>query len=60
MAPAPGIDGAMVVSSTNREEEEPPLDEVTAIGLDLAKNVFRVHGNDASGGVVIRKQPRRR
>ncbi len=36
------------------------MNEVTTIGLDLAKNVFQVHGVDASGGVVIRKPLRRR
>jgi transposase len=30
------------------------------IGLDLAKNVFQVHGIDASGKVVVRRQLRRR
>jgi hypothetical protein len=29
--------------------------DVSAIGLDLAKNVFQLHGVDASGKVVIRK-----
>ncbi len=33
--------------------------EVSTIGLDLAKNVFQVHGVDASGRVVIRKAIRR-
>jgi transposase len=33
--------------------------EVRTIGLDLAKNVFQVHGADASGAVVFRKQLRR-
>ena len=33
--------------------------EVTTIGLDIAKNVFQVHGVDASGEVVIRRQLRR-
>ena len=36
------------------------MNEVITIGLDLAKNVFQVHGVDASGEVVIRKQLRRR
>ncbi len=36
------------------------MKEVTTIGLDLAKNVFQVHGVDASGEVVIRKRLRRR
>ena len=36
------------------------MNEVITIGLDLAKNVFQVHGVDAEGNVVIRKQLRRR
>ena len=35
------------------------MSEVSVIGLDLAKHVFQVHGADASGQVVIRKQLRR-
>jgi transposase len=34
--------------------------QVTTIGLDLAKNVFQVHGIDAAEQVVVRKQLRRR
>ena len=33
--------------------------QVTTIGLDIAKNVFQVHGIDAAEKVVIRKQLRR-
>jgi transposase len=33
--------------------------EVSTIGADLAKNVFRVHGADASGAVLFRKKLRR-
>jgi transposase len=33
--------------------------QVTTIGLDLAKQVFQVHGIDAQGNVVIRKALRR-
>lgn len=33
--------------------------EITTIGLDLAKNVFQVHGIDAAGVVVVRKALRR-
>jgi len=36
------------------------MSEVTTIGIDLAKNVFQVHGVDASGQAVIGKQLRRR
>jgi len=35
------------------------MGEVTMIGLDLAKHVFQVHGVDASGALVLRKQLRR-
>jgi transposase len=33
--------------------------QVTTIGLDLAKNIFQVHGIDAEGNAVIRKTLRR-
>ena len=33
--------------------------EVSTIGLDIAKNVFQVHGVDACGEVVVRRQLRR-
>ena len=33
--------------------------EIITIGLDLAKNVFQVHGVDATGDVLIRKTLRR-
>jgi len=32
---------------------------ITTIGLDIAKNVFQVHGIDAAEKVVVRKQLRR-
>ena len=35
------------------------MTEVITIGVDLAKNVFQVHGVDAEGGVVFRRQLRR-
>ncbi len=35
------------------------MNEVSTIGLDLAKNVFQVHGVDAAGKVVVRRQLRR-
>jgi transposase len=35
------------------------MGEVSTIGLDLAKNVFQVHGADASGAVLFRKKLRR-
>jgi transposase len=35
------------------------MSEITTIGLDLAKHVFQVHGIDAEGTRVLRKQLRR-
>ena len=35
------------------------MGEVTTIGFDLAKHVFQVHGVDAEGATVLRKQLRR-
>ena len=36
------------------------LQTITTIGLDIAKSVFQVHGVDAAGQVVIRRQLKRR
>ena len=36
------------------------MQEITTIGLDIAKSVFQVHGIDAFGEVVVRRQLRRR
>jgi transposase len=36
------------------------MQTVTTIGLDIAKSVFQVHGIDAEGQVIIRRQLRRR
>ena len=36
------------------------MQTVTTIGLDIAKSVFQVHGVDAAGNVVIRRQIKRR
>jgi transposase len=41
------------------QTREPPMSEISTIGLDLAKNVFQVHGVDRSGAVVLRRQLRR-
>ena len=35
------------------------MNEVITMGVDLAKNVFQVHGIDAEGAVVFRRQLRR-
>src|SRR5919204_3127565 len=32
------------------------MQEVTTIGLDIAKSVFQIHGVDAAGNVIVRRQ----
>src|SRR5919199_3722648 len=39
---------------------EADMEAVTTIGLDIAKSVFQVHGVDAAGQVVVRRQLKRR
>jgi transposase len=36
------------------------MQAITTIGLDIAKSVFQIHGVDADGQVVIRRQLKRR
>src|SRR5271167_3660923 len=36
------------------------MEAITTIGLDIAKSVFQVHGVDAAGNVIIRRQLKRR
>lgn len=33
--------------------------QISTIGLHLAKSVFQVHGVDAAGDIIVRKQLRR-
>src|SRR5437868_2643550 len=40
--------------------EEPNMQAVTTIGLDIAKSVFQIHGVDAVGNVIVRRQLKRR
>src|SRR5881628_1387258 len=42
------------------DSEEPIMQAITTIGLDIAKSVFQVHGVDAGGEVIIRRQLKRR
>ena len=36
------------------------MQAITTIGLDIAKSVFQVHGIDAEGNVIVRRQFKRR
>jgi transposase len=53
MAGFDGVDGPLTASMCqswvvkNTNGREPSMREVSTIGLDLAKNVFQVHGVDA-------------
>jgi transposase len=49
---------ARLVMSIN-QTREPSMDEISMIGLDIAKNVFHVHGVDGSGATVLRRALRR-
>src|SRR5262245_65304391 len=42
------------------DSEEPIMQAVKTIGLDIAKSIFQVHGVDADGQVVIRRKLKRR
>jgi transposase len=44
----------------SHDSEEPNMQAVTTIGLDIAKSVFQVHGVDAAGKILIRRKLKRR
>src|SRR5215813_558359 len=46
-------------SRHRRELREGPSVKVTRIGLDIAKQIFELHGVDRRGHVVVRKTLRR-
>jgi hypothetical protein len=41
-------------------EEDGPTMNITTVGIDLAKNVFHLHGVDGNGKVMLRKRMSRR
>ena len=44
----------------SHDSEELSMQSISTIGLDIAKSVFQVHGVDAAGQAVLRRQLRRR
>src|SRR5580692_3855771 len=44
----------------SHDSEERAMQSITTIGLDIAKSVFQVHGVEAAGQVVVRRQLKRR
>jgi transposase len=59
MAPLRHLGAKLLSDLESAANREPSMGEVTTIGLDLAKHVFQVHGVDAEGAAVLRKQLRR-
>jgi hypothetical protein len=59
MAPLRHLGAKLLADANQRANREPSMSEITTIGLDLGKHVFQVHGVDAEGAVVLRKQLRR-
>ena len=59
MAPLRHLGAKMPVGQKPPANREASMNEITTIGLDLAKHVFQVHGVDAAGATVLRKQLRR-
>ena len=57
--PANGIAMCQCGSCEAFHRGEPSMDQPMIIGLDLAKNVFQVHGVGAEGQIVVRRQLRR-
>ena len=48
------------VGKAPRDLEEPNMQAVTTIGLEIAKSVFQIYGVDAAGNVIVRRQLKRR
>jgi transposase len=59
MAPASGIAMCHIGCSEHSQQREPSMVNVTTIGVDLAKSVFQLHGVDAEGSAVLRRQLKR-
>jgi hypothetical protein len=58
MVPAPSASKCAILQLSKTALEELPM-QVTTIGLDLAKNVFQVHGITDDGNVAFNRALRR-
>jgi transposase len=56
MLPPDGIHTCAIIAISKSHEKETSMDEVSIIGIDLAKRVFQLHGATADGRVVFRKK----
>jgi transposase len=43
----------------DHQQREPSMSEITTVGLDLAKNIFQVHGVDQTGTAIVIRRLRR-
>jgi len=59
MAPVSGIAMCHVGCCEHGQRREPSMSDITTIGIDLAKSVFQLHGVDAEGRSLLRRQLRR-
>jgi hypothetical protein len=59
MAPLRHLGAKVLVGEKPAANREPSMNKITTVGLDLANDVFQVHGVDAEGTTVLRKQLRR-
>jgi hypothetical protein len=57
-APAPGDESPQGDRCYDSDQGAVRM-QITTIGLDIAKNVFQVHGIDAAEKVVVRKHRQR-
>ena len=57
-APAPSNEVHRVIVAIESHQGALHM-QISTIGLDIAKNVFQVHGIDAAEKVVVRKRLRR-
>ncbi len=59
-APPPASRCANIAVFWRTAKEEPSMEQISTIGLDIAKNVFQVHGIDENGKIAVRRQLKRR
>jgi alcohol dehydrogenase class IV len=59
-APPPASRCANIAVFWRSAKEEPSMEQIITIGLDIAKNVFQVHGVDENGKIAVRRQLKRR
>jgi transposase len=52
--------GEVIAAGAAAVYGERSIEAIITIGLDFAKSVFQVHGADATGNVVVRRQLKRR